>query len=280
MKLLEETYAGYVNLDKRTDRRQRMEQSLAAAGITAVRHRGMLPSEYTGDPARIKGMWERPQKGAIGCHFSQVGVMRQALVQGKHALVMEDDLVFCSDFQERLEHIQQFMEEYGWDVFWLGGTFHVNPPYWHKKVPDRNTYCQPLGRDAERVDDFPRIMRTFGCFCTYAYFVNRDSIEKILQRFEDKLPKSIGIDHMMIMLQPELFTYAFVPGCIKQYDHQSDIGHGITRFSNFATLNKTCKCPDPATCPHGKDNLARSAYWWADKQNDFNPETFNWNEAG
>lgn len=273
MSLLDDTHAEFVNLDKRPDRLARMQTELARVGITATRRRGLLPSEVKVDPRRIKGMMDRPQKGAIGCHFSQVAVMKEAERRHKHAFVMEDDLQFCEDFSHRLPIIEAFMAEYDWDIFWLGGTFHVNPPYWHKKgKPERG--CLQLGKDAERVHPayFPRIVRTFGCFCTYAYIVNRDSIGKVLRMMDERLPESIGIDHLMIMLQPRLKTFAFVPGSVIQYDHVSDIGvdgrgrpGGMTIFSNFSTLNGT------------KEN---SRYWFQPWMTDFNPDTFNWNEAG
>lgn len=238
-----------------------MEQELLQLGHIAFRTRGMLPEEYTGLPSVIQAMWDRPQKGAIGCHFSQVSVMKEAQSRGHHAFVMEDDLVFCSDFNKRMDVITEFTNTHQWDVIFLGGTFHVNPPWWHKTQPLK--YCQPLGRDAELTDN-PRILRTYGAFCTYAYIVNKFSIGDILKLFDTHLARSIGIDHMFIMIQPLLHAYAFVPGCIKQYDHLSDIGvdrHGRpenTTFSNFAKLGP---------------------YWWQDKMEDFDPKTFNWNEA-
>jgi GR25 family glycosyltransferase involved in LPS biosynthesis len=254
MSLLERSMSAYVNLDSRPERRALMEKNLASTGLSAHRVRGMLPHEYKGDPAKIKAMLARPQKGAIGCHFSQVSIMRAADTMEKHAFVMEDDLVFCSDFQQRMVIIDEFCETHDWDVIWLGGTFHVGPPYWHKK---------DLGRDAEMTDN-PRMIRTFGAFCTYAYIVNAKSIGKILSLFDQQLPNSIGIDYLFIQIQPQILSYAFVPGCIKQYDHQSDIGLGMTIFSNFSKLN---------------GNLQNSAYWWQDKMTDFDPTKFDWKEA-
>jgi GR25 family glycosyltransferase involved in LPS biosynthesis len=259
-RLTDDCYMSYVNLDRRPDRRQRMEESLRQLGLSALRTRGMLPEEYKGPPARIQAMWDRPQKGAIGCHFSQVSVMQEALMRKQHAFVMEDDLVFCQDFNERVDHITHFTNHHPWDVFFLGGTFHINPPYWHKDK----------GRDAECTDD-PRFMRTYGAFCTYAYIVNLESLPKILRNMDLLLPRSIGIDHLFIMMQPKINAYAYVPGCIKQYDHVSDIGvdrqgrpGGMTVFSNFAKLNGT---------------IENSAYWWQDLATDFDPTTFDWHEA-
>lgn len=253
--LLDQCFAGFVNLDHRKDRLEKMVVNLGVAGIDAVRMPGRLPNTFGPDP-RWNTMRNRTP-GAIGCHYSQVAVMEKALLERKHAFVMEDDLVFCKDFQERLMIIEAFMETHPWDVFWLGGTFHVNPPWWHKRTATDKNLTPSLGRDAERTDH-PRILRTYGAFSTHAYIVNVASIPKILDLLERQIAFSIGIDYLFITLQPRLFTYAFVPGCIIQYDNQSDIGKGITKYSGFSKLG-----------PH----------WFQNKMEDFDPAKYNWNEC-
>ena len=246
--LIKNSYISFVNLDSRKDRLVRMEQTLDKAGLPAHRTRGQLPSEYKGPKEKIAVMLSRPQKGAIGCHFSQVSIMEEALRRNQHAFVMEDDLIICEDLAERMEIIDQFTKSHEWDVIWLGGTFHVNPPYWHGRK---------LGRDAETTDN-PRMMRTFGAFCTYAYIVNAASLKKILYLLDLQLPTSIGIDYAFIQIQPELHTYAFVPGAITQYDGLSDIGAGKTIFSGFKKLGP---------------------YWYQNRMTDFDPVKFDWKEA-
>ncbi len=249
---------GYVNLDSRTDREQHMQSEFKRIGLDGYRFSGMLPSEYTGDPAKVKVMMDRTP-GAVGCHFSQVSVMKSGLSSpnAKAVMVLEDDVVFCSDIKERLDHIEYFLEGKDWDVVFLGGTFHVNPYVWHTgKFPDMPTGVD-LGRDVELTDD-PRMVRTYGAFSTHAYIVNVNSIEKILKLFDENIHLSMGIDWLFIKLQPQLNCFAFVPGCVKQMDNQSNIGQGITRFSDFAKLGP---------------------YWWADRMEEFNPLAFNWAEA-
>ena len=248
MSILENSYISFVNRDDRPDRLIRMENTLKEVGLEAVRTRGMLPTEYSGSPEKIKCMLSRPQKGAIGCHFSQVSIMKTAHQKGKHAFVMEDDLIFCQDFKDRMAYMDRFCSTHPWDVLWMAGTFHVNPPWWHK---------EDLGRDAEQTDDW-RMMRTYGAFCTHAYIVNRDSIPKILQWIDEILPLSMGIDWAFIQIEPRLHTYAFVPGSIIQYDNRSDIGKGVTLFSNFKRLGP---------------------YWYQEYMNDFDPVCFQWHEA-
>lgn len=249
MNLITDSHICFVNLDHRWDRLNLMVDACAKAMIPAHRVRGMLPSEYKGDPKRVAVMQNRTP-GAIGCHFSQVGIMEEALKLKKHAWVMEDDLIFCSDFQARLAWMELFIQSHLWDILWLGGTFHVNPPWWHKDDLGR-------GRDAELTDD-PRMIRTYGAFCTYAYIVRRESVQKVLDGLDYWLDKSMGIDWAMIQLQPRLHTYAFVPGSVIQRDNKSDIGKGMTIFSGFKKLGP---------------------YWFADKMDDFDPATFNWAEA-
>lgn len=225
-----------------------MERELSLINIKATRTAGMLPQEAIRemnlDPKRLTVMQNRTP-GAIGCHYSQVQIMEEALHRGQHAFVMEDDLHFCEDFHSRLSHLVEFVRTRLWDVIWLGGTFHVNPPYWHKD------------RDAETTSD-PRILRTYGAFCTYAYIVNVTSIYRVLDMLEELVPKSMGIDWAFIQLQPQLYTYAYVPGSVRQIDNLSDIGKGMTVFSNFKKLGP---------------------YWFQEQAAQFDPAAFDWKEA-
>ena len=245
----------FVNLDKRTDRLAHMNTQLKRIGIDAERVRGRTVDEFDLRDPKLKGMVRRGTLGAIGCHYSQVSIMQESLKRGEDAWVMEDDLVFCNDFVKRYAYIKNWMSKNSWDVFWLGGTYH-NPPHWHKPGHNRELpQCQcTLGIDVEPTDDL-RIVRTYGCFCTYCYIVNKHSLEKVIKLLDENVHLSMGIDWLFILLQPQLKTYAFVPGCVKQMDNQSDIGNGITMFSGFSKLNGT------------EEN---SRYWYQENMEDFN----------
>lgn len=242
-----ELNAWFVNLDDRPDRLEHMKRELSRVGIAASRQRGMPPSEYAGDPSKVEVM-RRRTPGAIGCHFSQREIIKRGTESGQHVLVMEDDLVFCDDLAERMDHIEGFLNAKPWDICWLGGTIHINPPVWHKDT---------LGRDAEVTDD-PRIVRTYGAFCTYCYIVNTASCAKIVKLLDDNVHRSIGIDWLFIQLQPQLNTFMYLPGCCKQRDDRSSIGSGWTIFSAFSKLGP---------------------YWFASRKNDFDPISFDFAEA-
>lgn len=227
-------YARYINLNHRMDRRAHMEQELERVGLHAVRLQGMLPGEYQGEERKVTKMRTRTP-GAIGCHYSQVKVMEEALKAGRHCVVLEDDLVFCSDIVERLSLIEKFLNSHPWDVFWLGGTYHKEP-IWHAPGHPQLEECNcRQGKDWEPTDD-PKFVRTYGCWSTHAYIVNVEALPMVLTMLEQNVHLSIGIDWLFILLQPRITTYAFVPGCVKQFDNFSDIGKGITKWSGFAQL--------------------------------------------
>lgn len=252
-------YAGFLNLDHRTDRLAHMVAELNRVDLRAVRHRGRLPQEYDLNDPNVQVMRNRTP-GAISCHFGQVEIMQTALSLNTSVIVFEDDLIYSTDIKERLDYIETWINEKqpDFDVFWLGGTFH-NPPFWHPHGPSKmSPDCSAnIGKDFERTNN-ERIVRTYGAFSTFAYIVNVKSIDKILKLFDENLHKSIGIDFLFISLQPQLKTFAFLPGCVKQIDNMSDIGNGMTIFSGFSRLNGT------------EEN---SRYWFQDKMSDYDPKS-------
>lgn len=251
-------YKSYLHLDHRTDRLLHMTNELNRIGIEMEITKGKLPKDFDLTDPKLQVMKNRTP-GAVPCHYGQIEIMTEALKRGKPAFVTEDDVVFCSDWNERMVIVEDFLNSHPWDIFWGGGTYSVNPAYWHKAGHNSElTQCEcTLGKDAECTDN-PRIMRTYGCFSTFGYIVRYESIEKVLRLMEETVHLSMGIDWNMILHQPNLHTYCFAPGMMKQIDNMSDIGRGVTVFSGFASLG---------------------AHWYADKMDEFNPNTYNWHEA-
>jgi len=218
-----------------------MNNQLSRIGLKAVKTRGLLPQEVNEPKEKLNVMQQRTP-GAIGCHYSQVSIIETAYSLCKSALVMEDDLVFCEDFNERMEIVEAFLNTHEWDVFWLGGTYHI-PAEWHslKHNSDLQMCECKLGVDHEETDN-KYIRRTYGIWSTYGYIVNYKSIHKILELLDMNVYRSMGIDWLFILLQPQLKTYCFNPGMVKQFDNVSDIGRmgdgspAITHFSGFKNL--------------------------------------------
>lgn len=238
--LLDDCHVGYLNLDSRPDRLAHISAELLKAGLIAERTRGKVPDEFDLSNPKLQVMKNRTA-GAIGCHYGQVEIMQKALAQNKHAFVFEDDVVLCSDFKERIEIAEEFLKDKDWQIFWLGGTYHVStgssPTWWHKPGHGEDLpQCDcNFGVDAMATED-KRFVRTFGAFSTHCYIVNNRFIEPLFDFLEANVHLSMGIDWLMILLQPKINAYAPVPGMAKQMDGQSNIGNGMTIFSGFAML--------------------------------------------
>lgn len=244
----------YINLPERPDRRAHAEEQFRLAGIgNVLRFEARRPDDWNGPPEKVHRMMHRTP-GAIGCYHSQSTLIAYAGTSGKYVVVCEDDATFCHDLQARLEYICGWLRRSGvdWDLFWLGGTFH-NPSEWCHRS-DCKVWGPMIGRDVEPTDD-PRILRTYGIWSTYAYIVNPANALRVHHLFYQEMQASDGIDHLCIILGPRLNCYCFVPGCVKQYDNQSNIGNGITRFSGFAKLG-----------PH----------WYQDRMDQFDPTNHEW----
>lgn len=236
---IEDCFIGYVNLEHRNDRLVHIQSELDRVGIIAERIEGILTTTNKWNIFPYEKMFNRT-RGAIGCMLSQMSIMQRGLETNKSVIVLEDDVVFCSDIKKRFSIIEDFLnnETDDWDVFWLGGTYHKEPTWHTNPHPKDLPICDcTLGIDYEKTEN-KFIVRTYGCFSTHAYIVNINSIEKVLSMLNDNMHEAMGIDHLFIALQPKLKTFAFSCGCAKQIDNQSDIGNGVTRFSGFKKLGE------------------------------------------
>jgi GR25 family glycosyltransferase involved in LPS biosynthesis len=91
-----------INLDKRTDRLEKISKQLDELGIVFERF------------SAIDGTGKNP---IIAGRDSHVEVWKQNL--GKKVLILEDDAYFVEGFQERFDEVIQTLPE-NWDVFYLG----------------------------------------------------------------------------------------------------------------------------------------------------------------
>ena len=235
----------YINLSHRTDRRMHIEAELARVGIKADRFEALRRSDYHGPDRDIKLMLKTPN--TIGNFLSHLAVWQYGWPAAPIIGVLEDDALFCDDFQDRLAYIEKHFDR-AWDIFYLGGTFHVNPAVWHR---------EEIGRDCE-LTDVKHIVRTYGAFSNQGYLVNSRSVPKLVSLMQENMYRARGHDHCTIQLQPALRCFAFVPGCIFQIDGYSDIGEANATFSGFMKLG---------------------AHVFAKRMTDFNFDTYNWAEA-
>jgi len=209
----------WINLSHREDRRQHMARELAKVGLQAKRFEALRFEDYDGPAEDVQLMM--PTRNTIGQWLSMMAVWRTVVNTNQILGLLEDDALLCSDFLPRLKYIEDHFDK-PWDIFFLGATFHADEAVWHPE----------LGHDFE-LTDIDHIVRTYGAFSNQGYLINPKSAEKILGMMQGRMSRSRGSDHALIQIQPMLNCYCFVPGMVFQIDGKSDIGDGVTKFSNF-----------------------------------------------
>ncbi len=213
----------YINLEHRTSRAKHIRKELTKAKLTASRFNALRKEDYKGSAEDVAQMQSTPN--TIGNWLSHTEMFRKAHRTKTIVGVLEDDAIICKDFEARLRYVQgHFFKP--WDIFFLGGTFHDDPGgKWHPE----------LGRDFE-FTDVDHVVRVYGAFSNQGYLINPHRAKQVVDRMQEVMSVSRGSDHALIQLQPEFNCYCFVPGMVFQKDGPSDIGEGITKFSNFLKM--------------------------------------------
>lgn len=212
----------YINLDNRLDRRAHIECELKKIGITAKRYPAKM-YETTSDLAKYcqhLDFSNHKLLGNIGCSISHYELIEKYNGEGILG-ILEDDAVFCDDFNERMAYIKNEFT-YDWDIFFLSAYFH-KVPYW---------YPQSSHGDYSPTDT-KHIHRVYASFTTHSYLINPKSKEKILRLMRQELGKAYAIDHLYILIEPMLNCYSFVPGMTIQLDNLSDISGSQTQSAFF-----------------------------------------------
>ncbi|KAG7317313.1 hypothetical protein KOW79_019611 [Hemibagrus wyckioides] len=138
-----------INLQRRTDRRERMLRALRLQGIDckivpAVDGKAMNVSEIHSMGIHMLPGYSDPYhgrpltKGELGCFLSHYNIWKEIVERGlKTSLVIEDDLRFEIFFRRRLKNLMSEVESEGldWDLIYIGRKrMQVDHP--EKAVPN------------------------------------------------------------------------------------------------------------------------------------------------
>ena len=104
----------YINLERREDRRQEIEQELAQFGLSGERFNAIAKTP-----------------GIVGCGLSHLAVLKNAQEAGwENVLILEDDFQFVVPKETVNEQLQAFWDlSIPWDVIMLSYNMKVSLPY-------------------------------------------------------------------------------------------------------------------------------------------------------
>jgi GR25 family glycosyltransferase involved in LPS biosynthesis len=108
----------YLNLDKRTERRDTFEKRSKEAGFEVERFSAIqlneedVPNPHNGVNWHIK----------ISCTYSHFEMIKEAKHRGwKNCLIFEDDCLFEEGFADKLKICIDELKDIRWDIFYMGG---------------------------------------------------------------------------------------------------------------------------------------------------------------
>ena len=153
----------YLNLDKRTERREAFESRSKEAGFEVDRFSAIqlkeedVPNPFNGNNWHIK----------ISCTYSHFEMIKEAKRRGwKNCVIFEDDCVFVDGFIDKVKECIEELKDKKWDIFYIGGE----PGGWCDSVSDKLAKC------------------TAGMYATHAYVINESFYDKVIN-----LPYTMGV---------------------------------------------------------------------------------------
>lgn len=144
----------YINLDKRTDRKEEITRELKKMHWKAE---------------RFSAVYASPPKGIVGCTKSHLAVLKLAKERNyKNVLILEDDFVFTeSPLLIESELNKLFHYNPGFDVCFLAYNLH------HGELDMNNVF----------------LVKTTKCSTASAYIVNGHYYDKIIELYEYAIPE-------------------------------------------------------------------------------------------
>jgi len=141
----------YINLNKRTDRKEMVENELTNFGLPFERYAAI----------------ETPGFGTLGCGLSHLNVLKLAKERGyQNILILEDDFTFLVNKQQFEEELTTFFElNIGYDVCML-------------------SYC--LNHHQETIYDF--LFKVLDAQTASGYIVHANYFDTLIELYESAMP--------------------------------------------------------------------------------------------
>jgi glycosyl transferase family 25 len=186
----------YINLEKRTDRREEIEKELTDYGLMDKAER--YEAIYT------------PHSGIVGCGYSHLNVLKLAKERNyKNVLILEDDFMFIVPKEEFEESLQAFFETTpNYDVCMISYIVQKD-----EEIPNNNIIGKVIdGQTAS------------------GYIVNNHYLDVLIQLYEWAIPLldqtnehwNYANDHVWKRLQPKDNWFYMLKRLGKQRDGYSD----------------------------------------------------------
>jgi len=199
----------YINLDNRTDRREKVVNELAEVGF------------LNKSIERFSAI--KMSTPAIGCSISHLKCLEKAKSLGwDHVLIVEDDIHFTDPALFKTQFNKLLSSNLNYDVIMLGG----NNAGAYKIIED---YAVKVTR----------------CLTTTGYLVKSNYYDTLIHNYRNgiqfflqftNLPHKYAIDTYWNSLQQKDNWYVVYPLCVSQHVSYSDIENRMVNYDNYMLI--------------------------------------------
>ena len=232
---LDELKILYINLDRRPDRKQNIQNELSRLGlkgtrISAVDGKTFSPEEqdYWMDRKNFNTLSRIPERvfGRVGCYLSHLKALKYALENRiEPLLILEDDCRFLTERSDVEIRIPK-----NCDMYYLGGLY-----WWKDDQKPKDDYTFENIRSDYFYQPYIRILPSnFRIACTFAYIL--PTLEHVEGMFRTLLNVKKKAVDMMYVTYIQKYENSFIiqPSlCIQSDDYTSD----ITDYGNKTPTN-------------------------------------------
>lgn len=189
-----------VNLDVRTDRWELISEEFEKVNLDVERFSAVEGSKIPlNELTIINDDLGTNIRGAQGALKSHRAILKEAIDNKYEKIaVFEDDLIFCDDFEGRLNYYIAYTPP-DWDMMYMGCHYYgcENPTYIRHYIYKNK--------------------RNFGCF---AMIIKKDMIQKI---YDYTMEETKTIDDYISEMVKDNNCYSFIPFFVKTTNTVSDI---------------------------------------------------------
>lgn len=201
-----------INLNSDTERLSRISARLEQMGLDYVRMPAVEGKslEINGgifdEAAFRRNMGKFTNKNEIACYLSHYEALKLFLKSGKkHGLILEDDMVFNSDFRKVLESVLAL--DFRWDFIKFNAA--------SDKGLGNVKVCGLFGK-------YKLVASLFSKKKSGAYIVNRKAAESLVEKL---LPMTVPFDHEMVKFYKyNIRQYSVFPSPSEEEKRGSSIG--------------------------------------------------------
>lgn len=187
----------YVNLDKRIDRYQSINNQLIRHKINATKISGIIPDHNH----------HCINDGQLGCLLSHKAILENALSNRYQTiLILEDDTIFKENFIFLFSRFINNLPNI-WDMIYLCGNHYGG-------IKPINKY----------------VYQSYGTLSTNAYAINKPTMITMLELLNNTIYHQQPIDSLYCSIHPKIQTFVSVPNLCYQMAGFSDIENKITDY--------------------------------------------------